>query len=132
MIMTFSIDLYNTKCNTLILKCFIQFTCTNLDGCQKEEGNFLNLLQKEGGTQKRGEVPSEKKKKGGGGGVQTWRKLCPHFLCYQFILQPLTINQDFIFSRCFKNSDLLEHIYPTNPQSLIVNNELFILIRMKQ
>ena len=33
-------------------------------------GNFLNLLQKEGGTQKGG-VPSEK-----GGGFQPWRKLC--------------------------------------------------------
>ena len=27
---------------------FIQFRCTNLDDCQKEEGNFLNLLQKDG------------------------------------------------------------------------------------
>ena len=41
------IDLFNTKRNTFILKCFIQFTCTNLDSCQKEGGNFLNLLQKE-------------------------------------------------------------------------------------
>ena len=32
-------------------------------------GNFLNLLQKEGGTQKGGGVPSEK------GGSQPWRKL---------------------------------------------------------
>ena len=30
-----------------------------LDGCQKEGYNFLNLLQKEGNTQKGG-VPSEK------------------------------------------------------------------------
>ena len=30
----------------------MQFTCTNLDGSQKEGGNFFNLLQKEGGTQK--------------------------------------------------------------------------------
>ena len=37
----------------LDLKCFSQFTYTNLDGFQKEGGNFLNLLQKEG-------VPSEK------------------------------------------------------------------------
>ena len=48
--------------------CFTQFMCTDLDGCQKEEGNFLNLLQKEGDTQKGG-VPSEK------GGFQPWRKL---------------------------------------------------------
>ena len=50
--MIFLIDLYSMKHNTFILKCFIQFTCTNLDGCQKEEGNFFNLLQKEGVTQK--------------------------------------------------------------------------------
>ena len=46
------------------LNCFLQFTCTNLDGSQKEAGNFLNLFQKEGGTQK-GRVPSEN------GGVPT-------------------------------------------------------------
>ena len=51
-----------TKCNSFILKRFIQFACTNLGGCQKEWGNFLNLLQKERGTQK-------------GGGFQPWRKL---------------------------------------------------------
>ena len=50
------------KHNTYILKCFLQFACTNLDGSQKEGGNFLNLLQKEGGPRKVG-VPSEK---GGG------------------------------------------------------------------
>ena len=59
MIMIFSIDLNSTKHITFILKCFIKFTCTNLDGCQKEGGNFLNFLQKEGSTQK-----------GGGGGVE--------------------------------------------------------------
>ena len=48
--------------NTLILNGFIQFTCINLDACQKEGGNFFDLLQKEGGIQK-------KKKEGGGGGV---------------------------------------------------------------
>ena len=59
MIMIFSIDLYSTKRNTFIFKYFIQFTCTNLDGCQKEWGNFFNFLQKKGGTQKGG-IPSEK------------------------------------------------------------------------
>ena len=54
MIMIFSIDLYSTKRNTFILKCFIQITCTNLEGSQKEGDNFFNLLQKEGGTQKEG------------------------------------------------------------------------------
>ena len=52
MIMIFSIDFYSTKRNTFILKCFIQFTCSNLDDCQKEEGNFFNLFQKEGDIQK--------------------------------------------------------------------------------
>ena len=42
------------KCNTFILKCFSQFTCTNLDGSQKEGDNFLNLLQKEGVLSKGG------------------------------------------------------------------------------
>ena len=37
----------------LCFKCFIQFACINLDGSQKEGGNFFNLLQKEGGSQKR-------------------------------------------------------------------------------
>ena len=38
-----------------------------MDGSQKERGNFLNWLQKEGGTQKAGgRAPSEK-----GGGVPT-------------------------------------------------------------
>ena len=130
--MIFSIDLYSTKHNTFILNCFIQFTCTNLDGCQKEEGNFLNLLQKEGGTQKGGGGSLRKKKGVGGWGSKPGGNYVLISCAINSSLQPLTINQDFIFSRCFKNSDLLEHIYPTNPQSLIVNNELFILIRMRQ
>ena len=52
--MIFSIDLYSTRHNTFILKCFIQSTCTNLDGCQKEGGNFLNSFQKEGGFPRKG------------------------------------------------------------------------------
>ena len=54
------LNILSTKRNTSILKCFLQFASTNLDGCQKEGGNFLNLLHKEGG--------SLRKKKGGGGG----------------------------------------------------------------
>ena len=34
--------------------CFLQFTCTNLDGSQKEGGNFFSLLQKKLGNQKGG------------------------------------------------------------------------------
>ena len=30
----------HTKSNTFFLKCFIQFTCTNLDGSQKEGVTF--------------------------------------------------------------------------------------------
>ena len=59
------------KCNTLVLKCFLQFTCTNLDGCQKEGGNFLNLLQKEGGCLG---------KKGWGGGVPNPGGNCDYFM----------------------------------------------------
>ena len=55
----FSIDLVYTKRNTLILKCFLQFACTNLVGSQKKGVNYLNLLQKEGDSlRKRGEVPT--------------------------------------------------------------------------
>ena len=58
------------KRNTFILNCFIQFTCTNLDGSRKEGGNFLNLFQKGGGTHKegRGWVPSEKEGGSNSGG----------------------------------------------------------------
>ena len=48
--MIFSVDLYSMKRNTFTLNCFVKFTCTNLDGCQKDGGNFLNLLQKDGGS----------------------------------------------------------------------------------
>ena len=61
-LMIFSIDSYGMKCNTFILKRFLQFTCTNSDGSQKERGIFLNLLQKERVTQKGG-----KGWRGGGG-----------------------------------------------------------------
>ena len=49
--------------------------CTNLDGSQKEGGKFLNLLQKEGGTQKGGGGSLRKGVRGGG--FQPWRKLWP-------------------------------------------------------
>ena len=61
------------KRNTLILECFSQFTCTNLDGSQKEEGNFLNLLQKDGGTQKEEEGGGSLRK----GGVPTLEETMP-------------------------------------------------------
>ena len=47
---------YGVKHKTFILKCFLQFTCTNLDGSQKEGGKVLNLLQKEG-VPRNGGVP---------------------------------------------------------------------------
>ena len=37
-----------------------KFACNNLDGSQKEGGNFLNFLQKEGVIQKGGGVPLKK------------------------------------------------------------------------
>ena len=64
--MIFSIDFVWYKCNTFILRCFLQFTCTNLDGSQKEGGNFLNLLQKERGTQKGG-LPQKRGDSNSGG-----------------------------------------------------------------
>ena len=41
------------KRNTFILKCFLQFACTNLDGCQKEKVTF-KFASERGGTQKGG------------------------------------------------------------------------------
>ena len=67
--------------NTFILKCFLQLACTNLDGSQKEGGNFLNLHQKEG-VPRKGVVSSEKGWGGGGsnpGGnyeIQTHPLIC--------------------------------------------------------
>ena len=49
------------KHNAFILRCFLQFAWANLDGSQKERGNFLNLHQKEGGTQKGGEEVSSER-----------------------------------------------------------------------
>ena len=72
------------------LKCFIQFACTNLDGSQKEGDNFLNLLQKEGGTQRGWAVPSEK------GVFQPWRKLAIVVItgrarCYVFMITSMPL-----------------------------------------
>ena len=49
-----------------MLKCFLQCTFTNLDGCQKERDNFLNLLQKEGAPRKGG-FPQKKEGSNPGG-----------------------------------------------------------------
>ena len=38
--------MYSTKRNTFILKFFIEFTCTNLDGSQKEGVTFLIYFRK--------------------------------------------------------------------------------------
>ena len=62
--MIFSIDLNSKKRNTFYLRCFLQFTFTNLDGSQKEGVNFLNLLKKEGVPRKKGSFRK-------GGGIQT-------------------------------------------------------------
>ena len=47
------LSIYSTTHNTFVLKCFLQFAYSNLDGSQKVGGNFLNLLQ-EGGYPERG------------------------------------------------------------------------------
>ena len=63
MLMIFAIDVIDVnrriKCNSFLLSCFLQFACTNLDGCQKEGANFLNLLQKEGDHSKTAEGGGE-------------------------------------------------------------------------
>ena len=56
------------KHNTSFLKCFIEFTCTNLDGSQKEGVTFKFASEREGYPESGG-VPSEK------GGFQPWWKL---------------------------------------------------------
>ena len=50
------------KCSTFILKCFLQFTCTNLNDCQKEGVTFFNLPHKEVGSfRKGGEVSNPRR-----------------------------------------------------------------------
>ena len=44
----------------------MEFACTNLDGSQKEGGNFFNLLHKEGVPRKEG-FPQKREGRGGGG-----------------------------------------------------------------
>ena len=51
-------------------KVFLRIYMHQFGWLSERRGNFINFLQKEGGTQKGGEgVPSEK------GGFQPWRKL---------------------------------------------------------
>ena len=44
------------KCNIFILKCFLQFTCSNLDDSQKQGGNF-KFASERGGSLRKGGVP---------------------------------------------------------------------------
>ena len=55
-----------------------------MDGSQKEVGNFLNLLKKEGDGKKK------KKKRGGNGGFQAWRKLRSQKFLQGLVSQELT------------------------------------------
>ena len=48
--MIFSIDLCSSKCNTFILKCFIPFTCTNLNGSEKDGGSLRKRGRGRGGV----------------------------------------------------------------------------------
>ena len=48
---------YSTKCNAFILKCFLQFICTNLDGSQKGQRRGAPTLEK---TMSVGFMKSEK------------------------------------------------------------------------
>ena len=57
---------YSTRLNTFVLNCFIQFTCTNFNGCQEEGDDFLSLLQKDGVPKNGVGVPQR-----GGGGITT-------------------------------------------------------------
>ena len=57
---------YSTRLNTFVLNCFIQFTCTNFNGCQEEGDDFLSLLQKDGVPKYGVGVPQR-----GGGGITT-------------------------------------------------------------
>ena len=50
------------KRNTFILKCFLQFACTNLDGCQKEKVTF-KFASERGGTQKGGGLTQKREGK---------------------------------------------------------------------
>ena len=78
-----------------ILKwCFLQLTRTDLDGCQKEGGNFLNLLQKEG-LPRTGGLPQ---KRGGSnpggnyGGIFISPNICLLLALFSMRIRP--INKD--------------------------------------
>ena len=47
------------KHDTIILKCFIQFTCTNLDGFKKEGVNFLICFRERGYPERGGGYPQK-------------------------------------------------------------------------
>ena len=47
-----SLTQYSIKCNSLLLKCFIQFACTNLDGSRKEGVIFKICFRKRGYPEK--------------------------------------------------------------------------------
>ena len=58
------------QCNSFILKCSIHFACTNLNGSQKEGGNFLICFRE------RGQL---------GRGFQPWRELWQIVLLVLFL-----------------------------------------------
>ena len=55
------------RCNTIILKCFIQFSCTNLDGSKKEGVTFLVCFRKRGLPRKGGGFPQKSRGPNPGG-----------------------------------------------------------------
>ena len=70
---------YSIKRSTFILKCFLQFTYTNLDGFRKRGVTFEICFRKRGYPE-RG-VPLKKKRRGGsnpGGNYVHWAGKCPH------------------------------------------------------
>ena len=60
MLMILSINLGQYETNTFILKCFLQFTCTNLDGSQKKGVAFKICFRKRGYPERGGGFPQKR------------------------------------------------------------------------
>ena len=91
------LSIYSTTHNTFVLKCFLQFACSNLDGSQKVGGNFLNLLQEVGYPERGGGVSNP-----GGNHVSYFR--------------PVNIAKSLI-----KNSFFIEHLQKQSLADVIQN-----------
>ena len=101
----------STKCNSLISKCFIQFACTNLDGCQKEGVFFKICFRKRGYPEKED------------GGIQPWRKLvwC-NILSWVFLFTHIQTKLH------LKGTGLFKYMWHLNGHYALKGKDLFQMI----